>query len=228
MENKAKQVIQYYLLCDKLKQIIRKGWLDWNVEAEVVERIAEHIYSTQMLAIGMYQAYGYDLDLFKVIFMLAIHETEEIIIGDKTLFEISKQVKEKIGHDAVHYIFTQILSAPALEQIILEFDERKTKEAKFAYSCDKMDWDLKAKLYGDRKYVNLDHQQNNPVIDDPRVTKWFNKGLTFGEMALKFGQEMYGYDDNFMEVSNYALSNNLADLQDTLENEIKSTFKIDI
>ena len=213
MEQRAKQVVEYYLLCNKLKNIIRTGWLNWNVEAERVESIAEHIYGVQMIAIGMYHVYGYDIDLLKVSLMLAIHETEEIIIGDKTLFEIDTKTKEIEGHRAVHKIFSEIISAPALEQLILEFDERQTKEAKFAYFCDKIECDLQAKLYGDRKNVDLNHQDNNPTSKDPRVTKWFDKGLGFGQMWLKFGQERYGYDDNFMEVSNYAMTHDLAKQQ---------------
>lgn len=210
MENRAKQVVEYYLLCNKLKNVIRTGWLNWNVKAERVESIAEHIFGVQMLAIGMYQAYNYDIDLLKVSLMLAIHETEEIIIGDKTLFEVSSEDKAVEGHKAIHQIFSEVLSAPALEQLIIEFDERKTKEADFAYHCDKLECDLQAKLYGDRGNVDLNHQETNSTARDPRVTKWFNQGLDFGQMWIKFGQERYGYDQNFTEVSNYAFENNLA------------------
>ncbi len=206
---KAKNVIEYYLLCNKLKNIVRTGWLNWNVEAERVESIAEHIYGVQMLAIAMYHTYEYDIDLYKVILMLAIHETEEIFIGDKTLFEISSEEKAIEGHKAVHKMFHSILSAPALEQLILEFDERKTKEADFAYHCDKLECDLQAKIYGDRQCVDLNNQDNNSTSKDPRVTKWFDKGLDFGQMWLKFGQERYGYDQNFTEVSNYAMQHKM-------------------
>ena len=76
--NKEKNVINYYVLCNKLKNVIRTGWLDWNVTRDRVESIAEHIFGVQMLAIAMKSEYEYDIDLTKVIFMLAIHELEEI------------------------------------------------------------------------------------------------------------------------------------------------------
>ena len=56
MENKelkAQKVIEYYMLCNKLKNLIRTGWMDWHVNKERLESVAEHIYSTQMLAIAM-------------------------------------------------------------------------------------------------------------------------------------------------------------------------------
>ena len=37
---KAENVIKYYTLCNKLKDIIRTGWKDWNVKRERVESIA--------------------------------------------------------------------------------------------------------------------------------------------------------------------------------------------
>jgi putative hydrolase of HD superfamily len=67
--SKEKNVINYYVLCNKLKNVIRTGWLDWNVQRDRVESIAEHIFGVQMLAIAMKSEYEYDIDLTKVIFM---------------------------------------------------------------------------------------------------------------------------------------------------------------
>ena len=81
---KVKKVLNYYVLCNKLKNVIRTGWKIWNVKKDRLESIAEHVYGVQMLAIAMYSEYKYDIDIKKVIFMLAIHELEEIYIGDLT------------------------------------------------------------------------------------------------------------------------------------------------
>ena len=82
MSSKAQKVIDYYLLCHTLKDTIRTGWQVWNVKRDRLESIAEHIYGVQMLAIAMKSEYQYDIDLTKVIFMLAIHELGETVIGD--------------------------------------------------------------------------------------------------------------------------------------------------
>ena len=74
---KTERVIEYYVICNRLKTLIRTGWKNWQVQGDRLESVAEHIYGTQMLAIAMYSEYGYDLDLKKVILMLAIHELEE-------------------------------------------------------------------------------------------------------------------------------------------------------
>ena len=64
--SKEKNVIEYYVLCNKLKNVIRKGWRDWNVSKERLESVAEHVYGVQMLAIAMYSEYNYDIDIKKV------------------------------------------------------------------------------------------------------------------------------------------------------------------
>jgi len=101
---KEQNVINYYVLCNKLKNVVRTGWKDWNVKRERIESVAEHIFGVQMLAIAMKSEYEYDIDIMKVIFMLAIHELGETLIGDITLFQMSKEEKEKIEHEAVSKI----------------------------------------------------------------------------------------------------------------------------
>ena len=61
-------VINYWVLCNKLKNLIRKGWVDWHVTRERVESVAEHVYSVQMLAIAMKSEYKYDIDLIHYLF----------------------------------------------------------------------------------------------------------------------------------------------------------------
>jgi putative hydrolase of HD superfamily len=77
---KEKRVIDYYVLCNKLKDVIRTGWKDWSVQRERLESVAEHIFGVQMLAIAMKSEYNYDVDILKVVLMIAIHELGEIII----------------------------------------------------------------------------------------------------------------------------------------------------
>ena len=57
--------------------------------------------------------------------------------------------------------------------------------------------------------VDLNNQGDNDTFKDPRVQKLLDEGNSWGEMWLKFGQSNYPYDDNFMDVSNYALNNKI-------------------
>ena len=206
---KERNVLNFYLQCNKLKDVIRGGWKDWNVERHRVESVAEHIFGVQMLAIAMWSEFGYDVDILKVVTMLAVHEIEETVIGDFTCFDISPEEKAKRGHTAVEKIFAGLMGAKQLENMIYEFDARKTKEAKFAYWCDKLECDLQAKLYDEQHCVDLAKQENCKAANDEVVNRLLAQGMGFGEMWLTVSQCKYDYDKNFVDVSNFAKSNKL-------------------
>lgn len=206
---KEENVLRYYVLCNRLKDVIRTGWNNWNVQRDRVESVAEHIFGVQMLAIAMKSEYEYDIDIMKVIFMLAIHELGETVIGDLTQFEISKEEKEKIEHAAVHDILGGLVDGKQIENLFLEFDAHETKEAMFAYQCDKLECDLQCKLYDEESCVNLSKQDNNETFRDPKVQELLKEGGTWSGMWLRFGQQVYPYDDNFRSVSNCALCNDI-------------------
>ena len=209
---KEQNVLRYYALCNRLKDVIRTGWKDWRVERERVESVAEHIFGVQMLALAMNSEYEYEIDITKVIYMLAVHELEEIIIGDLTLFQVSKEEKEKIGHEALEKILKGLLDGDNIKKLIIEFDERKTKEAFFAYQCDKLECDIQSKLYDEEGCVDLRKQDGNQTLNHPRVQSLLEAEKTWSGMWLSFGQEKYPYDENFKAVSTYAKKNGIKEL----------------
>lgn len=125
---KEQKVLNYYVICNRLKDVIRTGWKDWNVKRDRIESVAEHIYSVQMLAIAMKSEYEYDIDIQKVIFMLAIHELGETVIGDLTQFQISRDEKEKIEHQAVHKILSELIDGKQIEELFLELMHMKVRK----------------------------------------------------------------------------------------------------
>lgn len=204
-----KRVIDFYVLCNKLKDVIRTGWKDWGVDRERVESVAEHIYGTQMLALAMWSEYKYDLDISKVMFMLAVHELEETIIGDLTLFQITKEDKDKLGHEAIQQILSGLLCGEDVKALILEFDKRETAEARFAYQCDKLECDIQCKLYDEHGCVDLEGQKEKAISRRPEVKELIDSGKSWSDMWLMFGQRRYNYDKNFKSVSDYAMANKI-------------------
>ena len=166
-----------------------------------------------MLAIAMKYEFQYDIDMMKVIFILAIHEIGESVIGDLTLFDISKEEKNKIEMEAVSNILSGILDGKEIEELFIEFEERKTKEAQFAFYCDKLECDLQCKLYDEEQCVDLNKQDGNNIINDPMVNKLLESGESWSSMWLKFGQERYKYDEHFTKVSNFAMENEITKLR---------------
>ena len=156
-----------------------------------------------------YEGQIYDVDIMNVVFMLAIHELGEAIIDDLTQFEINENDKEKIEHAAVHEILSGILDGKQIEELFLEFDSHSTKEAFFAYQCDKLECDLQSKIYDEEGCVDLTKQDGNFVMNNSIVKRLLDNGESWSTMWLKYGQEMYPYDDNFKAVSNYAIKNKI-------------------
>lgn len=207
---KEKRVISYYVLCSKLKNVIRTGWKYRHVQKDRLESVAEHIFWVQMLAIAMKSEYEYDIDIMKVVFMIAIHELWETIIWDVTEFQISKVEKKRIEHEAVHNILKDLIDGDDIEKIFLEFDEHKTKESIFAYHCDKLECDLQCKLYDEENCVDIDKEKDSQKVHDETVMELFKQNKSRSEMWLIFSQMRYNYDENFMAVSNYALNNKIS------------------
>ena len=206
---KEQNIIEYYVLCNKLKNIIRTGWLDWKVKRKRIESVAEHIFGTQMLALAVYSEYKYEIDIKKVILMLALHELEEIKIGDLTPFQITKEEKKKIGKKAVEDIIKNLNIKDDIDKIIDEFDERITKEALFAHHIDKLECDLQCKLYDEENCVDLNNQEGNNTYHNKEVQEYIKNSDSWSKMWLNFDKKRYNYDKNFISILDYALENNI-------------------
>ena len=204
---KEQNVIDFYVQCNKLKDIVRTGWKVWNVKRERCESIAEHIYGVQMLAIAMWSEYKYEIDMKKVLTMIAVHELEEVLIGDFSIFQISREEKEKLGHEAIKTILKNLEQKETIESLILEFDKRETSEAKFAYQCDKLECDIQCKIYDEENCVSFDKFTQNEMLQNEDIKKILKDNISWSELWIKYGQSKYNYDENFMAVSNYALRN---------------------
>ncbi len=209
MDKKIKDIMSFYALCSKLKDTIRKGPLTWNANRERIESVAEHIYGVQMLAISIYYQFGYKLDLNKVIYMLAIHELEEIEIGDLAFYETTKEDKLEKGKNATDFILKDLLGKEEISNLLDEYNERKTEEAIFAYHCDKLECDVQMKLYDQEGCFDLNNQPNNPIIDLPSVKKVLDSESSISNAWIEFDRSKFEDDPVFIEIINWLKDNNI-------------------
>jgi putative hydrolase of HD superfamily len=204
--SKAQNFIEFYKTCSILIVRIRTGWQDWGVKKERLESVAEHIFKTQITAIGMHSEYEYeDVDINKVIFMLVIHDLAEALIGDLTPFQITKEKKKMLEHEAFRKIFQGMLEGNRIIELFLEYDAGQTKEAQFAQMCDKLECNLQCKLYDMEHCVDLNNQENNETFNNPKVQALLNEGNSWSDMWIKFDLDRTYYDDNFKEVLQCAM-----------------------
>ena len=209
MDKKIKDIMSFYALCSKLKDTIRKGPLTWNANRKRIESVAEHIYGVQMLAISIYYQFGYKLDLNKVIYMLAIHELEEIEIGDLAFYETTKEDKLEKGKNATDLILKDLVGKEEISNLLDEYNERKTEEAIFAYHCDKLECDVQMKLYDQEGCFDLNNQPNNPIIDLPSVRKVLDSESSISNAWIEFDRSKFEDDPVFIEIINWLKDNNI-------------------
>lgn len=193
-------VIEFYKIAVALKQIIRSGWKQWNVKQERLESVAEHVYGTCMLAISMASEFAYDIDIKKVVMMMAIHELEETVIPDITPFDgISEEEKMRMGHEAIVKILSPLANADTLINLIFEFDSRATAEAKFAYQCDKLECDLMSIMY-DRQETVLFKDATDRVTTSAKLIDMYENGEAKTMADFFYLHDKEKYDQNFIAV----------------------------
>lgn len=202
--SRAEKVIDFYVLCNRLKDLIRKGWFVWHVKRDRLESVAEHVYGVQMMALVMYEEYDYDLDIAKVMVMLAVHELEEAAIGDIIPFEMAPEEKRVRGAEAVAKVLKKLDGgAEWVRDLIEEYEEQETAEAKFAKECDKLEADAQCWLYDREGCIDLAEQEGNAMLANEEVQEIAEGKESASEIWLEYNRRKNGYDENFLEVSRY-------------------------
>lgn len=214
-EKRIENAMRFYLLANTLKYKIRSGWdnIHWNVSSERLESIAEHIYGTCILAIGLDSEFKYEIDINKVIKMLVIHELEEVIIGDITPFDnVTKEQKIEEGHKAILTVIGELVKKEELINLILEFDSKKTKEALFAYHCDKLEADIQAKIYDDKGFMKWEDQVNNIVLRRKSIQQIIDFGAeTIADVWHEYDKILYEDDEVFAKTLVYVNKHKIAE-----------------
>lgn len=207
IKEKLKSTMRFYLLATQLKYKIRSGWDEkhWNVSKERLESVAEHVYGTCILALSIDSEFETNLDIGKVIKMLVLHELGEVVIGDITPFDnISPEEKMEKEHAAIKEVLGDLIKKEEYFALLFEFDERKTKEAIFAYHCDKLEANIQAKVYQDMGCQNsLDNQKDNVVFKSEKVQQMIKDGAkTAFDIWYEYDKSLYN-DEKFSALLDY-------------------------
>ena len=210
---KEKNVLKFYVLATTLKNKVRSGLLLWKVDKDRLESVAEHIYGTCILAIGIDSEYDLDIDLNKVLKMLVLHELEEVIIGDLTPFdEVTKEEKLNSGKEAVSKILKDLVKKEEYEILLDEFNSHITNESIFAYMCDKLECDIQMKLYEDLGCNDLNKEDLKP-LKNKKIQELIDNGSnTIADIFIEYDKELYKDNKVFLSILDYIKKNNLKDL----------------
>ena len=140
-----------------------------------------------------------------------MHELGEVIIGDITPFDgITANEKRKREHAAMAEVIGDLVKKEEYLALLDEFDERKTKEAIFAYHCDKLEADIQAKVYQDMGCQrSIDDKENVAILKDDKIQKSIRDGAdSVFDIWYAWDKEKFKDDKNFMAILNYIRATN--------------------
>jgi len=204
-DQKVDNVIQFYLLACRLKNLIRSGWGLYRVSAPRLESVAEHIFGTQMLAIGMALEFGYRVDLRKVLMMLAIHELGEVFVGDITIEdEVSKKEKSRKEMDSLERVLGDLASKEEIRGLFLEYEKGESDEAKFAKQIDKLEADLQVRIYDDGGFIEIPTEEQG--VRGEIIQEYYGRRgwKRVAEAWVDYDLSHAGYDETFRKVAETA------------------------
>lgn len=126
----------------ELKHVLRD-----NHVRNRIESVAEHSWSSLILADYFLSTLPLDIDRLRVYELLMYHDVVEIETGDIPVGDLearkNKKEKELPAMKKLKEDIPAILR-DKFERIFHEFEEKKTLEARFAHAIDKLDADLHA------------------------------------------------------------------------------------
>ena len=195
---KNDNIIRFYMFASRLKSVIRKGWIEIGIASDRIESDAEHVYGTLILAIAINSEYKLDLDMYKVLKMLILHETEEILMTDYTIRDtITREEKISTGKKCVAKVVSGLAEEKEIRELLYEFSIRSTPEAIFAHLIDKIECDFQAKLYDLAGVMDYDKARADLVYYGERADEIDSKSNTASDFWIEYDRPKYDNDDIF-------------------------------
>lgn len=200
---KNDNIIRFYMLANILKNKLRTGWIEIGIEKDRTESDAEHIYGTLILAIAINSEYKLDLDMYKVLKMLTLHELEEILMPDFTIrSNITLEEKKNLGKKCVNEVVLGLVEQEEIEELLNEFNERETKEAKFCYLIDKIECDFQAKMYDLEGVMDFEKTSEDLKYYGDRAKEIEENSKVASDFWIEYDKPKYNDDPIFKELIN--------------------------
>jgi putative hydrolase of HD superfamily len=129
--------IEFLVEIDRLKHVLRRTYLPGSDRRE---NSAEHSWHLALAALVLAEYADEPVDLTRVLPMLLVHDIVEIDAGDTFFYDLvgalDKAEREKLAADRIFGLLPPDQAA-YLRALWDEFEERQTKEARFAGAIDR-------------------------------------------------------------------------------------------
>lgn len=136
--DRFEQQINFIVEIDKTKEIFRQTYLSDGTRKE---NDAEHAWHFAIMAVLLAEYANELVDVLKVVKMALIHDLVEIDAGDTYLYDTegakTKAEREMKAANRIYHLLPED-QGKELFALWREFEERKTPEAKFAATLDRL------------------------------------------------------------------------------------------
>ena len=194
-------IINFYVFANKLKYKLRTGFVEIGISSERIESVAEHIYGCLILAIAIDSEYKLNLDMYKVLKMLTLHETEEILMGDLSIrSDVTLEEKKEMGRNCVHKVTKGLLKQSEMESLLEEFNSKETKEGVFCYHIDKIECDFQAKIYDLMGVFSYEKAREDLPFYGARASEIESKSKTASDFWIEYDKPKYDNDEIFKQL----------------------------
>lgn len=206
-------VINFYLMANKLKDIVRTGWKKVKISKERIESVADHVYGCLILTIALDSEYKLGLDMLKVFKMIVIKELSKVNLDKEYSPEGNVDRKEE-ARQTVLSVVGCLADKEELMALFDEIESKSSKEAIFVSNVTKIESDLQAKIYD----LNGQFSLENALADvknygEKLAAEILPQVKNASDGWLLFDRRYYAGDEMFEN-----LSKDIQNLNELLEN----------
>ncbi|KAF8817929.1 hypothetical protein IE077_002751 [Cardiosporidium cionae] len=172
-------LIDFLLLCGKLKTVKRTGWVHQNVQHP--ESVSDHMYRMAMCSFLIPETVA---NREKCLKMALVHDLAESLVGDITPYcgisEQDKYMKEKDVFETIKSDLTGDLGKEIYD-LWIEFEEGTTKEAQIIKDIDRFEMILQAFEYEKEQKLYLDsfYSSTKNIFETPLFSRLDKEMITF-------------------------------------------------
>ncbi|GJQ15508.1 hypothetical protein GpartN1_g7299.t1 [Galdieria partita] len=175
-ETSSNNLLEFLLLCGKLKETKRKGWVDHGILCP--ESISDHMYRMAMFCFCLCPNH---LNRDKLVKLALVHDVGESLVGDITPHDgISPEEKNKLEAEAFRRIRDEYLSSCVvgreLYDLWSEYENNLSAEAEFVKEVDKLEMLIQAFEYERDQHVDLSDffKSSSNCIHDRKLLEVLN------------------------------------------------------
>jgi putative hydrolase of HD superfamily len=148
--------ITAYYEINQLKHLYRQGWLQRGIPKSLCESVAEHSFSTALLALLLMDQISPVLDRQQVLLMALIHDLGEIYAGDFTPQDgMPGDEKHALEAKAFQQVFGGLTGGQRYIDVWRDYERGESPEAHFVKQVDRLEMALQASVYARRGFPDM-------------------------------------------------------------------------